>query len=355
METAALMYEAALIAEAKYLASFNATYGTNFRNLLDALNQFNTVSSKHYLQKLSYDKNNLTKKQAETILKTLEKGLNKTIVTYAKTAISQKFAQLQGASTSKERAGYLDEVNTLSLLSELMTVYTRQHYKENIFLDLHANAINQNGCDFSIDVIRSEFKQNVEGERNGANVRTNSLKLPFENKLHLNKFSLTKGQKINNLEQVSDAMIDDFNRMLVKMKKAHIAEIEFWNSSIAKGMYGVDFTEDELYNMEMEYDFYKAAISKDKYTQMLANILLYNKLKDSYPIFVTTENGQLEFKLCSEVISQFTRGFNTRTFTGLDNGAYYAAPHETYTTDAGRALNRYLIESINSYQLWYGK
>lgn len=355
METAALMYEAALIAEAKYLASFNATYGTNFRNLLDALNQFNTVSSKHYLQKLSYDKNNLTQKQAETILEKLGKGLNSAIVNQVKNVISQKFAQLQGASTSKERAGYLDEVNTLSLLSELMTKYSRQYSKGDVHLDFHANAINQNGFDFSIDVIRLEFKQNVEGNRNGAYVRTNSLKLPFENKLHLNKFSLTKGQKINNLEQVSDAMIDDFNRLLVKMKKAHIAEIEFWNSSIAKGMYGVDFTEDELYNMETEYHFYKAAISKDKYTQMLANILLYNKLKDSYPIFVTTENGQLQFKLCSEVILHFTRGFNTRTFTGLNNNTYYAAPHETYTTAVGKQLNKKMIQSINSYQLWYGK
>lgn len=351
METAELMYQAALSAEAKYLASFNATYGTNFHNLLDALNQFNTVSSKHDQQKLSYDKTNLTKKQAEDILEKLGKGLDKDIVNYAKTAISQKFAQLQGASNSKERAGYLDEVNTLSLLSELMTKYTRQHNKEHVYLGFHANAINQNGFDFSIEVIRSEFQQNVGNDRNGAYVRTNSLEIPFENKLHLNKFSLTKGQQIQNLEQVSDAMIDDFNRMLVNMKKAHMDNIV----ETAQEKYGMDFTEDELYSMEMEYHFYTAAISKDRYTQMLANILLYNKLKDSYPIFVTTESGQLQFKLCSEVIAQFTSGFNTRTFTGLGNGAYYAAPHEIYTTDAGRALNRFLIESINSYQLWYGK
>ena len=351
METEELMYNAALSAEAKYLATFNATYGTNFDTLHDALNQFNTVSSQHDQQKLAYDKAKLTKKQAEDMLEKLGKSLDRVIVNHATNVIKQKFAQLQSTSSSQERAGYLDELNTISLLSELMAKYTRQQNKDDIYLELRAYAINQHSCDFSIGVNRYEMFENVEGYANGAYVRTNRVNLPLENKLHLDKFSLTKGKKINNLEQVSNAMLDDFYTILTNMKKEHTDKIE----ATAREMYGVGFTEDELYGMEVEYNFYTAAIDKDKYTQMLANILLYNKLKDSYPIFVTTENGQLQFKLCSEVISQFTSGFNTRTFTGLNNKTYHAAQYDTYTTEVGKQLNKKMIQSINSYQLWYGK
>lgn len=351
METEELMYNAALSAEAKYLAMFNATYDTDFNNLRDALDQFTTTVSKERDKKKQSYEPGVTKKTAEKLLEDLGKTLDRVVVNHATNVIKQKFAQLGSAASPKERAGYLDEVNTVSLLSEVLSKYTRKQNKEDIYLDLRAYAINQNACDFTIGVTRYEKFENVEGYANGAYVRTSRVDLPFENKLHLDKFSLTKGQKINNLEQISNAMLDDFSIALSNMKETHASNIV----DTAREMYGVGFTEDELYDMEVEYNFYTAAIERDKYTQMLANILLYNKLKDSYPIFVTTENGSLQFKLCSEVISEFTNGFNTRQFTGLNNKTYHAANYETYTTEAGKQLNKKIIQSINSYQLWYGK
>ena len=61
------MYNAALSAEAKYLATFNATYDTNFNNLRDALDQFTTTVSKERDKKKQSYEPGVTKKTAEKL------------------------------------------------------------------------------------------------------------------------------------------------------------------------------------------------------------------------------------------------------------------------------------------------
>ena len=230
-------------------------------------------------------------------------------------------------------------------------------YNNNgVFLEYKIESMNDKNQDFRL--ILSRFEDNNKTRYiNG--IKYNSgyeqvLKglIPMENKLHLNKFHIVSGTGKDLLKNGGTEMMIIYIENAINQSIKEQSTIKELNM---KELYGSMATDDEIATGDGKYNFYIANIRGNEYRQLLANIILYNKLVNDLPVFVTTSKGKLNFKLCSEVVRDVSQGKWTMELDSL-NEEYVADFDRNKTNkDVASKINNKIMKNINKYQLWYGK
>ena len=99
------------------------------------------------------------------------------------------------------------------------------------------------------------------------------------------------------------------------------------------------------------YDTYISYIDRGQFEQVLANYIMYNKLVNDIPVFITNSGGKIQFKLCSDVVYEMSRG-NFKLDTQMP---VQTIVETTYGSGFKERLIKKAVQQVGKYQLWYGK
>lgn len=349
------LYYLSLAAEDKYLKILNTYFNSKFATLTEALDYISTYSISDNKKDLkSQYENGISEEIAVELLRDIEKNMFNIID--VKQAFKSKHGQLKTASDDLARAGFIDEVYTMNVMSNTMNKIISKYNNNRVFLEYKIESMNDKNQDFRLVLNRFEDNNKVR-DING--IKYNSgyeqvLKglIPMENKLHLNKFHIVSGTGKDLLKNGGTEMMMRYIENAINLSIKEQSTIKELNM---KELYGSMATDDEIAAGDGEYNFYIANIKGSEYRQLLANIILYNKLVNDLPVFVTTSKGKLNFKLCSEVVRDVSQGRWTMEIDSL-NEAYVADfDRNKANKDIASEINDKIIKNINKYQLWYGK
>lgn len=349
------LYYLSLAAEDKYLKILNTYFKSEFTTLTEALDYISTYGFSDNKKDLkSQYEDGISKEAAVELLRNIEKNIFN--IVDVKQVFKSKHGQLKAASDDLARAGIVDEAYTMKILSSTMNKIISKYNNNGVFLEYKIESMNSKNQDFRLILNRFEDNNKVR-YING--IKYNSgyeqvLKglIPMENKLHLNKFHIVSGTGKDLLKNGGTEMMMRYIENAINQSIKEQSTIKELNM---KELYGSMATDDEIATGDGEYNFYIANIRGNEYRQLLANIILYNKLVNDLPVFVTTSKGKLNFKLCSEVVRDVSQGKWKMELDSL-NEAYVADFDRNKTNkDIASEINNKIIKNINKYQLWYGK
>lgn len=345
MET---LYYLCLSAEEDYNKQLKATFRLQTNSLSETLQEVfgDFKSEKAAKRKARYDINDLTKEVSQDIVKKWE-NLDLVDMSGVK---KMMYAIINNKnSTQNDWKGWLDETSTMDAISSaLRNYYSVQDLGEGSIDTISSGVAKITytggdktiGADFEIDITKVlSMKRPVEGSAipDIKAMSTAHSIIPFENKLHLDKFHITSGGKVN-----VDSYLDDYD--ILKM------------FNIKQQIY--DLIEQDIEG-EIEPS-YEINLDKNKFEYWIFTALIFDKLSKKVPVFVTTEKGRIKYKLCSELVSDFSnldkwKQHKGSTFFNYDTPIVIPIGQQGVSEDMMKQIGKKMIKNINSYQLWYSK
>lgn len=348
------LYYLSLEAENDYRKILNAYFKSDFATLTDALNYIsnNSFSDNKKDLKSQYE-DGISEKVGAELLREIEKNIFNIID--VKKVFKSKHGQLEKTSDDSRRAGIVDEAYTMKILNSTMRNIISKYNNNDVFLEYKIESTNTRNQDFRLILNRAEYKDGIkyiDSMKYSGYEQVLKGFIPMENKLHLNKFHIVSGTGKDLLKNGSTELMMRYIENAINKSKKEQATIKELNM---KELYGSMATDEELAIGDGEYNFYIANIGGSEYRQLLANIILYNKLVNDLPVFVTTSNGKLDFKLCSDVVKDVSKGNWTMDLDSFDKTLVADFDRNKTNKDIAAEINDKIIKNINKYQLWYGK
>ena len=349
------LYYLSLAAEKNYLEILNTYFKSDFATLTDALDYISTNSFSTNKEDLkSQYEHGIGEKVGTELLREIEKNIFN--IVDIKKVFRSKHGQLKKAEDDLRRAGIVDEAYTMKMMSSTMNKIISKYNNNGVFLEYKIESANSKNQDFRL--VLSRFEDNNKTRYiNGIKYNSGYEKvlkgfIPMENKLNLDKFHIVTGTGKNLLKNGGTELMMRYIENAINKSKKEQSTIQELNM---KELYGSMATDEELAIGDGEYNFYIANIRGNEYRQLLANIMLYNKLVNDFPVFVTTSKGKLNFKLCSDVVKDVSEGKWTMDIDSLDEELIVDFDKNKTNKDVASKINNKIMKNINNYQLWYGK
>lgn len=345
MET---LYYLCLSVEENYNRQLMATFHLKTATLKETLQEIfgNFKSEKAADRKARYNVDSLKKEVAKDII---NKWTNLDLLDMSKVK-KMMYATINGKNTTQnDWKGWLDETSTMDAISDAMKHYSStEKLGENSVDKIDSGVVSITytggdktlGADFEIDISKIFMMERpVEGSaipKTDVMKTTHSI-IPFENKLHLDKFHITSGGKVN-----INSYLEDYD--ILKM------------FNIKQQIY--DLIEQDIEG-EIEPAF-EINLDKDKFEYWVFMALVFDKISKKVPIFVTTEKGKIQYKLCSELVSDFSslgkwKQHKGNTFFNYNTPITVPLEQQGVSEDMMKQIGKKMIKNINSYQLWYSK
>lgn len=341
------LYHLALAKEEEYLRLINLRNpDIHYNTLKDALNDYFDANRVGTPKDLSY-KDGISKEAAIEMLKEIEKNsavLDAFMNSKISDFIGREIQQIKGVkeeNSDQKVAGYLDEGVAVGLLKnafpiqEYITEVKTKNNKtmfEGYNYSSELQYKGESGGDFKIIISAigtpKHFYKAADINEKG--------EINLENKLNLNSFHIADGTI-----KLGDSGVSDLEKEYLDLT---------WESDENHITGDLDYDILEEPSGARNYNKYMTYIRLDTFNQVLANYIMYKKLSTTLPIFISPSSKGLDFKLCSEVIADVSRGhFNLKT--GLNKGDTFITTSKNFKT----ILIDEAIQKVGKYQLWYGK
>lgn len=266
---------------------------------------------------------------------------------------------IQGNKTTvAEMKGIIDETTTMDAIKMALLNYTRTYNlgdrtedtitatNETVSIE-YLGGNPSEGADFLVTLqpvlIETILGPNTQFLTDIMAYTQSKSVIPFENKIKLDSFHITSGKKTSHI----NSYIDKYDVLQILDIKEQIIDL---------------IDRDVEDNIEPVYE---VTVNRKRFEYWVFMAIIFDKLSKKVPIFITTNNGKIQYKLCSDIVHDF---IDFSSWNKHSNGSKFdmADPFTPFTIGGisedkmkqeadliAKQVAKDMVKHINSYTLWY--